>query len=1008
MLDALVEVGGKMYHHIKVFYAYAPADETWVQELEKHLNLLQRQGIISTWHPRLITAGEDWQHVIDSHFQKASLILLLISPDFLASDYCYGQEMRQALEREQERGVCVIPILLRPVDWQHAPFAHLRPLPSNATFLTEWANVDRAFAEVTMGIRHAIENLTLLAASLTRTDFPTLWNVPFPRNLFFSGREDLLAQLHTQLQKGRTAALSQAISGLGGVGKTQLAVEYAYRFYQDYQAVLWAHAENVEVLNSSYAEIATLLKLPVKDAQDQTTITQAVKVWLQNHRNWLLILDNADELDILRPFLPPRLGGHVIITTRAVAPGRFAHRLLVETFPDEQGVLFLLRRAGLIALDADVSQASPQDQALARQITQEVGGLPLALDQVGAYLETTGCGLAAYWQQYQRHRINLLKDYRGMLVDHPPVATTWSLSIARVEERNTAAADILGLCAFLAPDAIREDMLRQGADTLSPTIAAVVADGYLLDRAIEALRAYSLITRDTQTKALAVHRLVQTVVRDSLPAEVQRQWMLYAVALVNQAFPDAEFTRWPQCEYCLPHALMCAQWVRQEQIVTTAATRLLDQLGYYLSIRGHYTEAEPFLQQALSIREQQLGPEHLDAANSGLHLAFLYRLAGKYSEAEPLFQRALSIREQQLGPEHPDTATCLHDLAILYYDWGKYTEAEPSFQRALSIREQQLGQEHPDTAMSLNDLARLYEQWGRYAQAESLILRSLSIRERQLGPEHPDTAHSLHNIAHLYRRQGKYTQAEPLALRSLTIREQQLGPEHPEIANSLSNLVRLYASQGKYEQAEPLASRELAIREQQLGSDHPDLAYSLANLVLLYTKLKKYTEAEPLALRGLAIREQRLGPESPHTAYSLNDLALLYTGQGKYVQAEPLFQRALAIREQQLGPVHPYTAFSLHDLAILYQEQGRYAEAEPVLQRALSIQEQQLGPEHPETATSLHDLAYLYVSQEKYAEAEPLYQRALAIRVGQLGPEHPDTQLTQERYASLLQQRRNP
>jgi hypothetical protein len=612
-----------MYNRIEVFYAYAPEDHSWVQELEKHLSLLQRQGIISTWHPRLIAAGSDWQHVIDDHFYKASLILLLISPDFLASNYCYGHEMQQALKRESEKGVCVIPILLRPVDWKNAPFAHLRPLPPDATFLTESPNLDRAFAEIAAGIRRTIEDLSLLATSLARTDFPGIWNVPFPRNIFFIGREDLLSQLHDQLLQARTAALSQAISGLGGVGKTQLAVEYAYRFHLDYQAVLWAHAESPETLISSYTEIATLLNLPVKDAQEQNVIIQAVKTWLQNHRDWLLILDNADELDILSAFLPPRLGGHVIITTRAAAPGRFARRLLVEIFSQQQGALFLLRRAGLIPLDADASQASPQDRELTNQITQEVGGLPLALDQIGAYLETTGSGLATYWQQYQQHRVDLLKEYRGTLVDHPPVATTWSLSFARVEERDPAAADLLRLCAFLAPDAIGEDMLMQGADALPPALSATIKDGYLLDLAIETLRAYSLIARDTQAKALAVHRLVQTVVRDSLPAETQKQWMLHVVALVNQAFPDAaDFTNWPQCERCLPHALICAQWIQQEHIETPAAMRLLNLLGSYLTDRGHYREAEPFLQQALSIREQQLGPEHLVRRIVGSYRAY--------------------------------------------------------------------------------------------------------------------------------------------------------------------------------------------------------------------------------------------------------------------------------------------------------------------------------------------------------------------------------------------------
>jgi tetratricopeptide (TPR) repeat protein len=998
-----------VYNRIEVFYAYAPEDEAWVQELEKHLSLLQRQGLISTWHPRLITAGSDWQHVTDVHFQRASLILLLISPDFLASDYCYSKEMRQALQREQERGVCIIPILVRPVDWQHAPFAHLRPLPSDATFLTEWQNLDRAFAEISAGIRRTIEDLTLLAASVAQSDFPTIWNVPFPQNPFFSGREELLTQLHTQLQQGRTAALSQAISGLGGVGKTQLAVEYAYRYYRDYQVVLWAHAESTETLTSSYTEIATLLKLPVKDSQEQAVIIQAVKAWLQNHQDWLLILDNADELDMLAAFLPSRPGGHVILTTRAAATGRFARRLLVETFPQALGVVFLLRRAGLIALDAEASQASTEDQALAERITEEVGGLPLALDQVGAYLETTGAGLEAYWQRYQQHRSELLKDYRGVAIDHPePVATTWSLSFQRVEERNPAAADLLRLLAYLSPDTIGEDMLMQGADTLPSALAVVVADGYLLDRAIEVLRAYSLIARDIPTKTLAVHRLVQTVVRDSLPAETQKHWMLHVVALVNQAFPQVEFPNWPQCERCLPHALLCAQWVKQGQIETPAAMRLLDQLGYYLTIRGHYREAEPPLQQALSLREQQLGPEHIDTATSLYHLALLYEKQGKYTEAEPLYLRALPIYEQKLGPEHPDTATCLDDLALLYHEQGKYTDAEPLLQRALAIREQKLGPEHPDTATGLSGLADLYDKWGRYAQAESLVLRALSIRERYLGPEHPRTANSLHKLSVLYRIQGKYAQAEPLALRALAIREQQLGPDHPDIGNSLSNLVIIYTDQGKYTQAESLALRELALREQQLGSEHPATAFSLDNLAFLYIKLKKYTEAEPLALRGLAIREQQLGPEHPYIASSLGSLGRLYTEQGRYAEAEPMFLRGLSICEQQLGLENPFTASLLHGLAGLYTSQGKYTEAEPLYLRALAICEQKLGAEHVSTASALHSLADLYSNQGKYTEAEPLYQRALAIRMQQLGPEHPDTQLTQERYASLLQQRRNP
>jgi tetratricopeptide (TPR) repeat protein len=985
---------------IEIFCAYAQSDEEWVKELEKRLKPFEDQRVISLWSSRLIAAGEDWKLVTEKHLQRASIILLLISPDFLAFDYRYGPEMKQALDQALEKLVRIIPILLRPVDWPHVPFGHLEPLPPNATFILQRDNRDQAFVEVVAGIRRAIENV---AASFARTDFPSIWNVPFPRNLFFIGREDLLAQLHTQLQQGQTAALSQAISGLGGVGKTQLAVEYAYRYYQEYQAVLWVHAESVEVLTTSYTEIATLLNLPVKEEPEQAIIIQGVKAWLQNHRDWLLILDNADELDILPAFLPPRLGGHVIITTRAIAPGRFAQRLLVETFPQEQGILFLLRRAGLIALNADASQASPENQALAELIMREMGGLPLALDQIGAYLETTGSSLAAYWQLYQQHRVDLLKDYRGLLVDHPPIATTWSLSIARVEERNPAAVDLLRLCAYLSPDAIGEDILIQGADTLPPTLSTTVADGYLLDQAIEALRAYSLIIRDTQARALVVHRLIQTVVRDSLPAEIQKQWTQYVVALINQAFLDVEFASWPQCEHCLPHALLCAQWIKQERMVTPEAMHLLDQLGYYLTLRGRYSEAEPFLLQALSIHEQQLGFEHLDTATSLYHLALLYRHQGKYTQAEPLFQRALSIREQQLGASHPDTAMSLYDLAVLYEVQAKYAEAETLYLRALTIQEHTLGPQHADFAKTLDDLGVLHRAQGKYAQAEQFYQRALAIREQVLGPSHPDLARSLDSLAVLYYDQGKHQQAESLYQRTLAIQEQALGPHHPDVATTLNNLAGLYYEQKKYDQAEPLHQRALEIREQILGPHHPDVATTLNHLAGLSIHRGNYNQAISFLERALTIREETFGPDHPRVASTQSNLASLYIRQGKYAQAELLLQRSLLTREQVLGPQHPDVAHSLINLARLYYAQGKNEEGEPLYQRALAIEEAAFGPQRPLVIQHICGLADLYSDEGKDAQAKALYQRALTLGEQALGSQHPDVVSIREKYTRLLQ-----
>ena len=792
-----------------------------------------------------------------------------------------------------------------------------------------------------------------------------IWNIPYPRNPFFTGRDQELARLHAQLQQRNTAAVgqTQSISGLGGIGKTQIAVEYAYRYCDEYDYVLWARAESIETLNSSYIELARLLDLPEKDAQKLEITIQAVKRWLQRQRGWLLILDNADSPGLLPAFLPSTVGGHLLITTRAAdLSAQIAgldHPLLVEIFSDEQGALFLLHRSDLLIRDATLDQAETHARQLAMEISHELGGLPLALDQAGAYLKATSSSLVLYQQIYRHHRAQLLKERRG--ADHPePVATTWDISFSNIEQQNPTAANLLRLCAFLAPDAIPEEIITEGAEELGVTIEPV-ADPLLFNGAIESLRAYSLITRDPQEHTLAVHRLVQAVLRDSMPVKTQQQWMLRAVHAVATAYPESpDVANWSTFERLLPHARTCVTWIEQTPIVTPEASFLLNATAYYLDDRAQYEEAEPLLKRALAIREQGFGLEHLATAQSLNNLAMLYKSQGRYREAEPLLKRALAIREQQLGAEHPDTATSLNNLAMLYQSQGRYREAEPLIKRALAIREQQLGAEHPGTATCLCNLAALYATQGKYEEAEVLYLRALAIFEQELGATHPDTALSLNSLATLYHEQGKYGEAELLYQRALVIHTKVYGAEHPSMALDLNNLAALYDDQGKYR------------------------------------------EAEVLYLRALAIREQRLGPEHPDTAQSLNNLAILYKTQEKYEEAEVLYLRALAIFEQELGATHPDTASSLNNLAAFYYTQGRYGEAEPLLKRALAIREQESTAMHTDTASCLNNLAFLYMTQGRYEEAEPLYQRALAIYELILGRQHPNTQTTRQNYITLL------
>ena len=596
----------------------APDDTALLKQLEIQLKPLARKGAISFWSLHNVLPGSDHDQTRAQKIEAADLVLLLVSADFLADDFCMEQDLQRALQRHEAGQARVIPILARPADWENASFAHLQPLPTNKQATTLWPNQDQAWAEVTVGIRLAIEDLSLSPASALHQALPRIWTIPFSRNWYFTGREELLTRIDTHLHsnQGKATALAQspqAISGLGGIGKTQLAVEYAYRHASEYQAVLWARAEHRESLYSSYSEIANKLNLPQRQAQEQDILVEAVKDWLQTHRNWLLILDNADEPDLLPPFLPPTPGGHILITTRAADLQNLALRLEVEELTNEQGATLLLRRAGLLTPDASLASVPAELQKQALLLSQELGGLPLALDQAGAYLAATIPASRNIASSIEIAGKSCSKSVVHFgLLDHPEsVVTTWLLSFARVEARNPAAADLLRFCACLAPDAIPETILTRGANKLGDLLSPVVADPLLFEQAIEALRAYSLLKRDPQTETLTVHRLVQAIVREQIgTGDPSLLWKQRAIQAVLAAPPNVmDVTQWNACEQWIPHALFCANWIMREQIHTPETALLLNQAGYYLNARGRYSDAQPLYERALVICEQVLGPD---------------------------------------------------------------------------------------------------------------------------------------------------------------------------------------------------------------------------------------------------------------------------------------------------------------------------------------------------------------------------------------------------------------
>jgi tetratricopeptide (TPR) repeat protein len=679
----------------------------------------------------------------------------------------------------------------------------------------------------------------------------SLWTVPFPRNRFFLGQQALLAELHQNLRRGTATAITQiqAISGLGGIGKTQLALEYAYRYREHYPFVFWVRAEHRETLVTELVTLAGLLHLP-QHQEAAKTIAVLVQ-WLAAHQGWLLIFDNVDDLALIAEYLPNHHTGAILLTTRLAQTQPLAAPLTVNSMDEHAGAEFLLRRARILGMGQVLEDAPASDQQAACQICRLVGGLPLALDQAGAYIDEVQCQVQEYLAFYQRDRqvrTRLLQRRGKGGSGHPEaVATTWALAFSRVEQASQAAADLLRACTFLDPDLIAEDFIRQSAACWSAELARVASNDFEWNETLGELLKYALMRRTREQHTLSLHRLVQTVLRDALDEPTTRRWAESTVRAVDRAFPfGADFANWETCKSLLPHAQRCAELIEQETLSFPEAANLVLNMARYLRGQAWYREAEPLYQRALHIREQQSGPDHSDVAYPLEGLAILYYEQGKYDEAEPLYQQALRIREQQSGPDHPDMAYPLNGLASLYKEQGKYDEAEPLYQRALHIWEQQLGPDHPDVAHPLNNLAGLYKEQGKYDEAEPLYQRALHIWEQQLGPDHPQVAYPLNGLASLYKEQGKYDEAEPLYQRALHIWEQQLGPDHPQVAYPLNGLANLYHAQGKYAEAESLYQRALRIREQQLGPNHPRTRDTRKNYAILLRATNRAEEAKKL------------------------------------------------------------------------------------------------------------------------------------------------------------------
>jgi len=724
--------------------------------------------------------------------------------------------------------------------------------------------------------------------------------VPFRRNPYFTGYDEVIGDLRARLVAEKDGVAIATISGLGGIGKTQLMLEYAFQYHKEYQKVFWLRADTQELLEEDLAQAAMTLQVPEarKQQPNHQYLATEARQWFQTHSGWLLLLDNIEEDVRAKDILTGLPHGHVLLTTRSQAVAELASNLHLEKMRPEVGALLLLHRTLPPSQSDSVDAFSEAHRLKAREISLLLDGLPLALDQAGAYIGETGCSLTEYIQLYQKHRKALLarrSERQKLYSDYrESVATTWLISFNRVEQQSPAAAKLLDLCAFLHPDAISEDILLESTYLENTEMHPIVESAFQLNQACEVLLRYSLIRRNADEELFSIHRLVQSVLQDRMDDPTQRLWAEQVVHAVEKAFLAAPLER---IEYYIPQARHCADLIKQWELVGDEATRLLERVAREVYKRGWYPQATT------------------------------------------LYLRAHGASSDSRGSDDPRTIHLLQELGRVHMEQGVYGMAVNLYAQAKEDCERLLGADHPAVVDCLNNLALAEMRGMHYANATQFCEQALAWHDRMSEPDYTaEKAMTYYIAAEIATRLGAAGAilAQVYYQDALEMGIHVWGKESAEFADIISGLGRLYAWYRKFEQAEPLLHRALKIRRNVFGDDHPRTAQSLEDLAALARRRGDPVAAEQFCTEALTIRLQKLGPYHPDIARNFRALAVLAQDQGKSDEAEQLYRKALAVYQYAGGPESPDYLLLLLDLADFLRDAERVGEADAYEQQVAS------------------------------------------------------------------------
>ncbi|KAH8807443.1 hypothetical protein F5884DRAFT_899840 [Xylogone sp. PMI_703] len=823
----------------------------------------------------------------------------------------------------------------------------------------------------------------------------------FPESAEFVARASELTEMHRLLHGHKTRS-AVVLQGLGGIGKTQLAIQYVKKYKEKYTAIFWLNANDRDSLRLSFKDMAQqilehhastsiLVGANLEGNPDQ--MVNAVKAWLNTHKNtrWLLIYDNYDNprsannsdpstVDI-RPYIPGADHGSIIITTRSanVTQGRRLHIQKLTSI--EEGLKILSNTSGRKGIESD-----PNAIALATKLD----GLPLALSTAGAYLEHMTTSFSEYLRLYEESWLKLqMTSPQVNSYEDRSLYTTWQITFDRIRQQNAASAQLLKLWAYFDKQDVWFELLRPKNFVDDELIRKLTEDELSFNEAVRLLCEYGLVHKEaslqqpSRSEGYGVHSCVHSWTIFVLNRECDESLVKLALRCVASKVTSTDVDKWWVVQRrILQHAARCEHLIMDGKVDIAGMEWALNNLGLLYSNQGKLAEAEKMYIRALQGYEKALGPDHISTLNTVNNLGSLYHNQDKLAEAKKMYIRALQGYEKALGPDHISTLNMVNNLGILYCNQGKLAEAEKMYVRALHGKEKAFGPDHTSTLNTVNNLGILYHNQDKLAEAKKMYIRALQGYEKAFGPDHTSTLDIVNNLGSLYRNQSKLAEAEKMYIRALQGYEKAFGPDHTSTLDIVNNLGSLYRNQSKLAEAEKMYIRALQGYEKAFGPDHTSTLDIVNNLGNLYRNQGKLAEAEKMYIRALQGKEKIFGPDHTSTLDTVNNLGILYRNQSKLAEAEKMYVRALQGKEKAFGPDHTSTLDIVNNLGNLYRNQGKLAEAEKMYIRALQGYEDALTPElassYIPALNTMFAFGDLFSRTDRKDKAKAMYNRALS------------------------------